>query len=493
MPTVTLEVLSPAVDPRLSEGSPARVRVRVDDAGRAPGELHPLTVTVRRGGTALAALLTREDLSPGSALELAWDGTAQARPLEPGPITVEARYGCALAGVHATREASLVVLRVGVLQAQVNAGDGVRLPLLWHRAGGLARNYWVAAVTRPVLSRGANTSALQRALPLVWSDLSTPPMDGAGAVATSGYNLPFALQAGGRPELALTFGRVEGAAVPLRARVDGLSAAADVMVTDGGAGAFRWAASPAPQVGRYELAVKVRYDARGADGAWRELGAETLALRAYGLLGPQTVARTTRAPYAAWVAVADAVTGWVGGATRDPLEVASRVVRGVHRELGLGYDTVQGASAYTDYTGEGFDGGRFDLSAFLARDNGATVNCSDCASIVSTYANLVGCDLGYNILTQDFPLHAIRAIGGTRFTSDPFRRGRPGGFSYHAVTSPSGLGRVFDATLAVDGDSDPSRSPYLDTLVDGLDQAFYLRHLSPARVEVSHDDKTLIE
>ncbi len=105
---------------------------------------------------------------------------------------------------------------------------------------------------------------------------------------------------------------------------------------------------------------------------------------------------------------------------------------------------------------------------------------------------MVGCDLGYNIIQSNFLLNYIHAIGTPAFTNDPFNSGHQGSFRYHAITS-DGDGLVFDATLHEDGDSVPSAAPFEEISIDGLMQTFYLTHLSPVNVFVSHDDKTSIE
>ena len=97
----------------------------------------------------------------------------------------------------------------------------------------------------------------------------------------------------------------------------------------------------------------------------------------------------------------------------------------------------------------------FDCSAFLERleggpGNGPNVNCSDCATIVSTFANVVGCDLWQSQMfdmLQPFAVNRLRLIG------DPFFRAVCGAgvFNYHEVAWEDDCGvddRVYDACLA---------------------------------------------
>ena len=52
-------------------------------------------------------------------------------------------------------------------------------------------------------------------------------------------------------------------------------------------------------------------------------------------------------------------------------------------------------------------------------------------------------------------------------------------FSYHAVTSPDSTMTVDDATLAVDGDADPTMAPHSKMLVQHLTGSDYMSRLSP--------------
>jgi hypothetical protein len=116
----------------------------------------------------------------------------------------------------------------------------------------------------------------------------------------------------------------------------------------------------------------------------------------------------------------------------------------------------------------------FNMSAFIERLRGGRglgpyVNCSDCATIVSTFSNLVGCDLWQSQLGRDFALNPILAIGTSIWEpaclSSEF--GWVGRFDYHEVAwkgACTSNDAVFDACLKVDGDSDPTRAPHTPLL-----------------------------
>jgi len=92
---------------------------------------------------------------------------------------------------------------------------------------------------------------------------------------------------------------------------------------------------------------------------------------------------------------------------------------------------------------------------------GKIVNCSDCASAVSSFANLVGCDLRQLELGPDaFHTNQIKLIGATQ--ASPFFE-----FFGHEVAwygSVTDQGRVFDACLQLDGDNRPEAPPFVALL-----------------------------
>lgn len=91
----------------------------------------------------------------------------------------------------------------------------------------------------------------------------------------------------------------------------------------------------------------------------------------------------------------------------------------------------------------------FNCTAFLDRlrggiGNGRYVNCTDCASMVSTVTNLLGCDVSQGrmgMYVPSFMTAPIRAIG-TRTWQSPCGLGL--GFSYHEVVW-EGAGTAFEA------------------------------------------------
>jgi hypothetical protein len=105
----------------------------------------------------------------------------------------------------------------------------------------------------------------------------------------------------------------------------------------------------------------------------------------------------------------------------------------------------------------------FDCSAFVERvlggeGNGPFVNCTDCACMVSTLANVLGAQLWQSRLGSYVPAFMtrdIRTIGGVRWQS-PCGLGL--GFMFHEVawSNPATeFDAVWDASLLVNADQRP--------------------------------------
>ena len=159
-----------------------------------------------------------------------------------------------------------------------------------------------------------------------------------------------------------------------------------------------------------------------------------------------------------WTEVMDYACQWAVLKT-DPDSAAGAVTTRVN-DLGpslIEYDCPGGGG--THYGG--------NCTAFLDRlrggtGNGKYVNCSDCATIVSTFANILGCDLWQSQMGYGFELNPILAIGESAWYP-----GCPDwlipGFEYHEVAWKGACletDRLFDACLHVDGDADPTTAPH---------------------------------
>lgn len=155
-----------------------------------------------------------------------------------------------------------------------------------------------------------------------------------------------------------------------------------------------------------------------------------------------------------WTVALDHACNWA--VLKTSRVTAARAITRAINDLGpsrIRYDCPGGGS--THYGG--------DISALIDRIRGGPgrgqyVNCSDCATFVSTFANLVGCDLWQSQMGWGFGLNPGLAIGWP--TWEPTF---PLGFSYHEVAWTGACDRadrVYDACLELDGDANPTAPPH---------------------------------
>lgn len=158
-----------------------------------------------------------------------------------------------------------------------------------------------------------------------------------------------------------------------------------------------------------------------------------------------------------WVDALRHACRWAAG-THTIDAAAGKVTQGVYAE-GPGlvtYDCPGGGGSHYSW-------GDFDLTAFLDRlgggiGNGYYVNCSDCATFTSTFANVLGADLWQSRMGWSFDLNPLLAIGSSIWQTACGW----GGFSYHEVAwkgACTANENIFDACLQVDIDADPTAPP----------------------------------
>jgi hypothetical protein len=167
-----------------------------------------------------------------------------------------------------------------------------------------------------------------------------------------------------------------------------------------------------------------------------------------------------------WTDVLDYACRWAEGATSTDI-AAALVTQSVYA-LGpsvITYDCPGGGSSH-------YSAGNFNCTAFLDRlrggiGNGIYVNCSDCATFVSTFANALGCDLWQSRMGWNFALNHMLGIGSNVWQTCC---GWPS-FAYHEVAWENACTAnddVFDACLQVDGDGDPTTAPHAALLPQDL-------------------------
>ena len=155
-----------------------------------------------------------------------------------------------------------------------------------------------------------------------------------------------------------------------------------------------------------------------------------------------------------WTEVLDFACDWAKE-SKDPDQAAAKVTksfRDVEKVFFISYDL----SAF-------YSGLNFDCTAFLDLIRGGIgignkLNCSDCATVVSTFANILGCSLWQSTMDgtygMTFPTNPIRLFGRTCW--------RPSNFGSHEVAWKGRCTECesfFDATLELDGDDFPTHPP----------------------------------
>lgn len=181
-----------------------------------------------------------------------------------------------------------------------------------------------------------------------------------------------------------------------------------------------------------------------------------------------------------WTEVLDYACRWAAG-VKNIDEAAIGITRNVYD---LGPKTVFYPKDDTSphYVGWFFQ--YFNCTLFLDRlrggvGNGYHVNCTDCAAFVSTFANILGCDLWVSQMNA-FKSNPIKLIGQKDWTVHDF--------DYHEVAWKGECDEnepVFDACLLVDGDDYPDREPQKPQLPGNLrfgassDRQYRFRLVSP--------------
>ena len=147
-----------------------------------------------------------------------------------------------------------------------------------------------------------------------------------------------------------------------------------------------------------------------------------------------------------WAEVLDVACDWAASAQNFP-QAAELITRNTY-DLGLGLVGYQGSPAVYALA-------NFECTDFLKllrgqAGMGKRINCSDCATIVSTLANLLGCQTFQVKFDREFETNPIILISESSHN--------PTFFQGHEVAwtgDTPAEGAVFDACLQVDGDDEP--------------------------------------
>lgn len=146
-----------------------------------------------------------------------------------------------------------------------------------------------------------------------------------------------------------------------------------------------------------------------------------------------------------WVTALEVACAWAHGA-KTKHDAASEITRAVNSETPQVYNTL------TNYGGFGLTGYLADLAAGAPFQT----NCTDCANAVTVLSNLLGCDLWAQYFSTPLePTKPFLTLNGDPGTEADWVSYI---WSYHEfgwIGPPNTTGKVYDACLQVDTDTDP--------------------------------------
>lgn len=165
-----------------------------------------------------------------------------------------------------------------------------------------------------------------------------------------------------------------------------------------------------------------------------------------------------------WVALLDKACTWAAG-KKTPAEVAGALEQKVNGGLGIEYDTSGWGQPYY-CTNAGY----FVLDDFLKLTS-KLVNCTDCATIVTTFANALGCDL-HEARMEDPSLMSKQQFTYVEMKSIGKKVWQSGSFTYHEVavsrkTAVTGNRNraVYDACCTLNGSTTPASAANRDPVL----------------------------
>lgn len=147
-----------------------------------------------------------------------------------------------------------------------------------------------------------------------------------------------------------------------------------------------------------------------------------------------------------WTAVLEYACRWAA-TTQNPTDAATLITRRVYQ---LGSDGIARYCGRAQYAPVGVNNFRCAQFLFDLKLGSMKLNCTDCATIVSTFANILGAEL-WQSETTNFEHNPVLLIGESEWQDGPF--------SYHVVAWEEDCdfhNDVFDACLQIDADEDPT-------------------------------------
>ena len=490
------------IDPKLSDGETIAVGWalegnEVDDCGVEIELSNPYEQRVS---------MASEAETSGS---FEWDGyDDKGSPFDPGPVTAIATATCAN-GTVGSGSADAFVVRLGVTEIDfVDAADGAgNVTLAYHKLNlvdftvtpiheGIPE-YFAGVVSDTALADLDDDEGVARTVVEPWTNPDVPPWAG-DIPGTSQHNIPVGYVAESTVRVHATMG--ETAVSPTRGvAIDALGAEEWAVLrpslrlvpegfdaVDGGE-----TVTPGEEMvldgalidlglGVHEMSIVWRWDAKLPGGEWQSVpGGQTTTHTLYVLAGQPVLLDGTEVGAAAdlpWIGVLDDLAPAVQGLSADSDAVLDAVRDYLYDNSWLVYDPSD--SAYTEYDGEYifWESIEADLSGWLDREDGINLYCHSMSCLLSTLVGTLGVGAPQQVLGVGFRTNYGRAAGTDE--SDTWS------FNSHSVVSPDDGATIWDASIDLDGDDDPSSQPIDPLSPKGLSGDEYFWRLTFDDIEI---------
>lgn len=459
-----------------------------------------------------------EPLATGVAVDQRFDGRDDdGQFFDPGPVDVVATLTCD-GGVATSARSRLYVVRLGVTEVNLQSpeGEDSNVVLAWHKATMIQTGVTEITPDIPEYRAGATAGDLAdldendgtpRPSVEPWTNPDQPPW-GAGGPTTVRYNAPAAFVAGAPLGIVATLGTTavsarSGVAAPalgpeafadevpaIRLVPDALIAVdPDATALPGSSVAFE-VASPGSSLGKTTLALTWRFQAEeprdpdlgdtATGTVWHDVpGSQTTSHVVYLLYGQPALRDGTdigAAPPIPWIGTLEDTWPSLSGAAPEVAAVLDGLRDYIHYNEYVmynpgdgAYSGYQGPYMYWEYTWS-------NLSDWLDRDNGVDLYCHSVSCLFSVLAGTWGVEAPQQVLGTYFRTNLVRAAGDTEWYA--------WSFNSHSVISPDGGATLWDASIAMDGDEDPSTQPVTEIQPRGLSWEEYTWRLSYDPLEI---------
>jgi hypothetical protein len=468
---LSLSLDTPALDPTLDGAPQVAVTVALEGADCQ------VSLYAEPDGGGVIALAVDWSMGAGDAEVVAWEGLdSGGAPVAPGEVALTAAASC---DGGAALEASARLWIVPLTPASVDftgpaEGEGGHVPLAFHKLDDVVAGVTVITPDIPELYAPGGELAPP------WEEPFYPPW-GEGEPGEAAHNLPAGYVVGALPRLKITPGELPGEGLEVRLVEGDLAPDGDGVLRPGEALEADLAEALPYTLGRLDLALEWRFEARSGGGEWAEVpGWLATDHRLYLLADTPVLEDGSDAggsPPVPWIAVLDAVDADVVGLEADPWAVLDALRDFVNHHPDFvynpsdrSYSEYEGTYAYWDRIG-------FSMTRWLENLDGTDMYCHSTSCLLSVLAGTLGVDAPQHVLGHNFTTNLLLPAGGDWSSYS---------FYSHSVVSPDSGATIWDAAVDLDGDGAPWEWPVKAVAVKGLPAEEYLEGLTRNEIGVVH-------